>query len=141
MRRCDKPVWRRNMLFLVVCFFPVFFSGGAFLEAAPSISNPFVDIVRNASPGVVNIDTETMVTRKVHPFMEDPFFREFFGRQFEEYSRSVPMRGRGSGFIVNKEGYILTNAHVIDGADSITVTLADGREFEAEQVGMDPTFD
>ena len=142
MRRCGNPVlWWRGMVFVGACFFSLLFSGVALLEAAPGIANPFVDIVEKASPGVVNIDTETMVTRNVHPFMEDPFFREFFGKQFEEYSRSVPMRGRGSGFIVNKEGYILTNAHVIDGADSITVTLADGREFEAEQVGVDPTFD
>ena len=103
--------------------------------------NPFVDIIKKASPGVVNIDTETLVTQSLSPFFKDPLFREFFGEQFEEYSRRVPMRGRGSGFIVNKEGYILTNAHVIAEADAITVTLSDGRDFEAKLVGTDPTFD
>ena len=141
MRQYGQWFLRHRKMLLGVCILAFLFSDVSFSEAVPNGTNPFVDIVKRASPGVVNIDTETMVTRRAHPFLEDPFFREFFGRQFEEYSRSVPMRGRGSGFIVNKEGYILTNAHVVDGADSITVTLADGREFSAELVGVDPTFD
>ncbi len=141
MRRYGMRSWGRMILFGGALAILLGFVGTALLEAAPNPANPFVDIIKKASPGVVNIDTETLVTRNLVPFFKDPFFREFFGKQFEEYSRTVPMRGRGSGFIVNKEGYILTNAHVINGADAITVTLSDGREFEAELVGTDSTFD
>jgi serine protease Do len=83
-----------------------------------------------------------MVKRNLGPFGNDPFFREFFGREFENYNRTIPMKGKGSGFIVDgKEGYILTNNHVVDDADKITVTLLDGRTFDASLVGRDPTFD
>ncbi len=144
MRRYGMQIWLKTFLFGVfgtVLFLLLGFTGTPRLEAAPPMPNPFVDIIKKASPGVVNIDTETLVTQNISPLFRDPLFREFFGKQFEEYSRRVPMRGRGSGFIVNKEGYILTNAHVIADADSITVTLSDGREFEAKLVGTDPTFD
>lgn len=103
--------------------------------------NPIARIARDASPAVVNIDTETMVTRNPHPFANDPFFREFFGQEFERFNRTVPMRGKGSGFIVDKAGYILTNNHVVEGADKITVTMQDGRHLDAELIGKDPTFD
>jgi serine protease Do len=103
--------------------------------------NPIARIAKESSPAVVNIDTETMVTRNPHPFANDPFFREFFGQEFERFNRSVPMRGKGSGFIVDKEGYIITNNHVVEGADKITVTMQDGRHLEAKLIGKDPTFD
>jgi serine protease Do len=103
--------------------------------------NPVARIAKECSPAVVNIDTETMVTRSPHPFANDPFFKEFFGEDLDRWNRTVPMRGKGSGFIVDQKGYILTNNHVAEGADKITVTLLDGRHFEAELVGRDPTFD
>jgi serine protease Do len=103
--------------------------------------NPVADIVEEASPAVVNIDTETMVRQSMSPFPDDPFFREFFGEQFERFSRNIPMKGKGSGFIVSEDGYILTNNHVVADADKIEVTLADGKSFPAEVVGTDPTFD
>ncbi|MDR1580874.1 MAG: Do family serine endopeptidase [Synergistaceae bacterium] len=105
-------------------------------------TSPIVALVRECSPAVVNIDTEKMVKRSFGPFGDDPFFREFFGREFENFNRTIPMKGKGSGFIVDgKEGYILTNNHVVGDADKITVTLLDGRTFEASLVGKDPTFD
>jgi serine protease Do len=103
--------------------------------------NPVARIAKECSPAVVNIDTETMVTRSPHPFANDPFFKEFFGEELDRWNRTVPMRGKGSGFIVNKKGYILTNNHVVEGADKITVTMLDGRHFDAKLVGRDPTFD
>lgn len=103
--------------------------------------NPVASLFEKAAPAVVNIDTEAMVRRSVSPFGNDPFFREFFGDRMKEFSRMVPMRGSGSGFIVSKDGKILTNNHVISDADKITVTLSDGRTFEASVVGKDPTFD
>jgi serine protease Do len=127
---------------LVLTVLAVLFATGAFAAADVYSDNPIVKIVKECSPAVVNIDTETIVTRNPHPFANDPFFREFFGREFDNFRRSVPMRGKGSGFIVDgDEGYILTNNHVVGDADKITVTLMDGRTFEADLIGKDPTFD
>ena len=109
--------------------------------------NPIVSIVKKSSPAVVNIDTETMVKQRVitNPFRGDPFFEEFFGGDIfgggGTQERVVPQRGKGSGFIVTKDGYILTNNHVVEGADKIKVTLLDGRSFDAKKIGQDPTFD
>lgn len=111
------------------------------LAAGPFDGNPVAEIAREASPAVVNIDTETMVKQSMSPFGNDPFFRQFFGEEYERFSRVVPMRGKGSGFIVSKDGYVLTNNHVVDRADKITVSLSDGRSLEGKVVGKDPTFD
>jgi serine protease Do len=133
--------------------FAVFAAVFAFMVVASSVmaagsiiasdgTSPIVALVKECSPAVVNIDTEKMVKRSFGPFGDDPFFREFFGREFENFNRTIPMKGKGSGFIVDgKEGYILTNNHVVDDADKVTVTLLDGRTFEASLVGKDPTFD
>jgi serine protease Do len=107
----------------------------------PIAGNPIAKIAEEASPAVVNIDTETMVKRPLFPFADDPFFRRFFGDQWDQFTQIIPMKGKGSGFIVSKDGYILTNNHVIEGADKITVSLADGRQLDAKIVGKDPTFD
>lgn len=107
----------------------------------PVAGNPIAKIAEEASPAVVNIDTETMVKRSLFPFADDPFFRQFFGDQWDQFTQIIPMKGKGSGFIVSKDGYILTNNHVIEGADKITVSLADGRQLDAKIVGKDPTFD
>lgn len=104
-------------------------------------SSPFVRIAKMASPAVVNIDTETLVKQSAFPFPDDPLFREFFGQEMDRFTRIVPMRGKGSGFIVSKEGLILTNNHVVEGADKISVTLLDGRRFPAQLVGTDSTYD
>lgn len=107
--------------------------------------NPIVDIAKKSSNAVVNIDVETMVKQRrvSSPFGGDPFFEEFFGEGFlrENQERMVPRKGKGSGFIVSKEGYILTNNHVVEGADKVKVTLLDGRSFNAKKIGQDPTFD
>lgn len=125
-----------TLLLLVALAVPVLAAG-----KGPFDGNPVADIAREASPAVVNIDTETMVKQSLSPFGNDPFFRQFFGEEYERFSRVVPMRGRGSGFIVSMDGYVLTNNHVVDGADKITVSLSDGRSFEGKVVGKDPTFD
>lgn len=103
--------------------------------------NPVATIAKKASPAVVNIDTKTLVRKSFSPFGNDPFLRQFFGDQADLFSRVVPMEGKGSGFIASPDGMILTNSHVVDGADSVTVTLSDGRRFDAEIVGKDSTYD
>jgi S1-C subfamily serine protease len=98
--------------------------------------------VTRTGPAVVRIDTETVVTRRNNPMFEDPLFRDFFGEQF--YSR-LPLEqrvsGQGSGFIVDGSGVVLTNAHVVDNADRVTVTLKDGRAFDGEVKGTDEVTD
>lgn len=103
--------------------------------------NPIADIVEKTSPAVVNIDTKTMVRQPLSPFANDPFLREFLGDQLEKFTRLVPMKGKGSGFIVSKDGYILTNNHVVAGADEITVSMSDGKTYPAKVVGTDPSYD
>jgi serine protease Do len=120
----------------------VFMSAPPVTAASKLADNPVVQIVKNVSPAVVNIDVETISKRSMaSPFQNDPFFRRFFGEEFDRFTRSVPMKGRGSGFVVSKDGQILTNNHVVDNADKITVTMSDGKTYSAEVLGKDPTFD
>jgi serine protease Do len=99
----------------------------------------FSAVAEAVRPAVVNISTKTkMNVRRMHedmgPFGDD-FWRRFFG---EDMPRNFVQRSLGSGIIVDSKGFIVTNNHVVDGADSITVKLADGREFDATVVGTDP---
>jgi len=108
--------------------------------ALEAFSNSIADIAEKVGPAVVNIDTVRMVKTQF-PSFEDPIFKRFFGREFEEFRRTIPQKGTGSGFIINQEGYILTNEHVVRKADKIKVTLSDGREFTGEVIGSDVTSD
>lgn len=98
--------------------------------------------VNRVGSAVVRIDTERTITRRVDPFMEDPFFRRFFGDGFsQQMPPSEQLRGLGSGFIIDKSGLVLTNAHVVDKADKVTVRLKDGRTFEGKVQGIDEVTD
>ncbi|MBE3127579.1 MAG: Do family serine endopeptidase [Candidatus Atribacteria bacterium] len=108
--------------------------------ALESFSNSIADIAEKNGPAVVNIDT-VRVLETQNPFSNDPIFGRFFGDQFNENTRTIPQRGTGSGFIINQEGYIITNEHVVHNADKIKVTLSDGREFTGEVIGSDVTSD
>ncbi|MFZ2524174.1 MAG: Do family serine endopeptidase [Candidatus Ferrigenium altingense] len=94
---------------------------------------------QKAMPSVVNIFTSTVIKTPLHPFMEDPRFRFFFGdpRDMEPQNSS----SLGSGVIVSPDGYILTNHHVVEAADQIEVALADGRKTKAHVIGSDPETD
>jgi len=109
--------------------------------ALESFSGSIADIAERVGPAVVNIDTVRMVEQSSPFSSDDPIFRHFFGEQFREFSKAIPQKGTGSGFIINKEGYILTNEHVVHKADKIKITLADGRKFDGKVVGSDETSD
>jgi len=96
-------------------------------------------IVERSSPAVVNILTKSTVQVQSNPLLDDPFFKHFFNLQPQ---RKRETQGLGSGVIVDaRQGYILTNNHVIQKADIITVTLSDGRKFDAKLIGTDPGTD
>ena len=99
--------------------------------------------VNRVGDAVVRIDTErTVATNLQNPFFEDPFFRDFFGRDvFPQLPKEYRQQGQGSGFIVESSGIILTNAHVVRGADKVTVKLRDGRTFQGEVRGVDEPSD
>ena len=119
------------------------------LVVAQRLSRAFSSVVEKAAPAVVFIEIEKTVIRKSpspHPFPFGPFPFDFFGedflrRFFPQLPRKFKQRGAGSGFIVSSDGLIFTNNHVIEGADRVTVKLADGRTFKAEIVGRDPQSD
>ena len=99
----------------------------------------FSDAARRAMPAVVNVYTRKDTKAPRHPFMDDPVFRFFFGDQFDPQTQR--RAGLGSGVIASDKGYVLTNHHVIEGADEIEVALADGRKAAAKIVGRDPETD
>lgn len=109
-------------------------------DAASGNRASYADAVQLAAPAVVNIFTTKVVAQRPHPFFDDPFFRRFF----ENESGAPRLRREsslGSGVIISTDGYILTNNHVIEGADEIQVALMDGRSTSAKIVGSDPESD
>ena len=111
--------------------------------AVAADTNSFVTAaVDRVGPAVVRIDTERTVSRNLDPLMEDPFFRRFLGEDLRSMTpRQERLRGQGSGFIIDKSGIVLTNAHVVDKADRVTVTLNDGSIFPGEVLGTDEVTD
>jgi serine protease Do len=134
-------------------------SGGSAVAADPAASlgptvndrvigsgtDSYAPVVAKVAPAVVTVRSERRVrtTRQRLPFMNDPRFRDFFGDQFEGEDEMPPQRqgGLGSGVIVNGDGYILTNHHVVDEADRVSVELKDRRTFDAKVVGTDQASD
>ncbi|WP_315789217.1 HhoA/HhoB/HtrA family serine endopeptidase [Fischerella sp. JS2] len=101
--------------------------------------NFVVNVVKKVGPAVVRIDSARTITSPVPDEFGDPFFRRFFGD--EPQPRQRVERGSGSGFIINANGQILTNSHVVNGADTVTVRLKDGRTFDGRVIGEDPVTD
>jgi serine protease DegQ len=108
-------------------------------EGEPKKISSYSDAAKRAMPAVVNIYTAQEMRMQRHPFMDDPEFRHFFGEQFDAQTRRST--NLGSGVIVSEQGYILTNAHVVEAADEIEVALADTRRAKARLVGSDPETD
>jgi serine protease Do len=143
--------------------FPVSFAnvdkGSPFLSRAfalssdtvPLASNLFVEIAKKQNPAVVNVSSKT----KAKPVNRQQFrppppqgkggpndpFKDFYDRFFGQRPEQRPKGGTGSGFIIDAEGHVLTNYHVVEGAEEITVTLEDDKEYTAELIGSDSKTD
>jgi serine protease Do len=110
----------------------------------PTVTS-FAPVVKKVTPSVAQV-TVSSKPKKIpsmgsSPFGDHPWFRQFFGDDFEPNFRTPRRQGLGSAVIVSKDGYLLTNNHVVDNADEVKVTLNDGREFTAKVVGKDPKTD
>ena len=133
-------------LFLLVFVFAPCSGQTKPMSLAPpaGVQASYADLVSRVSPAVVTIrSTERSRPAQQFPFMDDPNFRDFFGDRMPQLQQQPPQRvqGVGSGVIVNADGYILTNHHVVDGALEIKVELTDNRTFTAKLVGSDPPSD
>jgi Do/DeqQ family serine protease len=115
------------------------------VNAAPPLPggtdpNFITGVVQNVGPAVVRINSSRTVRSQIPEEFNNPFFRRFFGSQFP-MPQEREQRGTGSGFIISNDGRILTNAHVVDGANQVTVVLKDGRSFEGKVLGRDELTD
>ncbi|MBR8835298.1 MAG: trypsin-like peptidase domain-containing protein [Stigonema ocellatum SAG 48.90 = DSM 106950] len=116
------------------------------VDAAPPLPastdpNFVTTIVKEVGPAVVRIDSSrTVKTRSIQGF-DDPFLQRFFGSAIPTQPQNRVERGTGSGFIISNDGRILTNTHVVDGADTVKVTLKDGRTFQGKVMGEDKLTD
>ena len=105
-------------------------------QAMPSLA----PMLEKVTPAVVNISTESRIITRRNPLLDDPFFRRFF--DIPNMPRERRTQSLGSGVVVDaKNGYVVTNHHVVEGAETITVTLRDGRQLKAKFIGSDPETD
>ncbi|MCZ8342300.1 MAG: trypsin-like peptidase domain-containing protein [Leptospira sp.] len=111
---------------------------------AVALEDAFQEVFEKSSPSVVSIATERTVALQQHPFSGDPFFDHFFGRPGNGGSgrvRTQKQTGLGSGIVLNEDGYIMTNHHVIKDMDKLTVKFKNQKTFEAKLIGSDETMD
>jgi len=116
------------------------------IKTLSNLSKALADVAEVVRPAVVNISTTSIETMEENPhgdMFNDPFFRHFFGDQFGHpgEKRKYKSSALGSGVIISENGYILTNNHVVKGAEEIKVILYDKREFKGKVVGTDPRTD
>lgn len=153
----NTPRWRNVVVSLVVASG---FAAGAFALSAhgdgqvdstrPLLSlgpqGGFADLIEAVQPSVVTVEVSKLTqTGFTGPGFGDPRAQEFFERFFDRRAMPAPppreAQGVGSGFVIDEAGYVVTNNHVIDGADKVRVVLSDGRRLDAELVGSDPKTD
>jgi serine protease Do len=118
---------------------------GVVAPAVPVAGRPaptsYADAVARVAPAVVTIRVEKKASFEPTSGQPDDFFRRFFGERMPSPERQPRERGLGSGVIISQDGRILTNAHVVDGADSVRVILTNGREYTAKVIGVDKPTD
>jgi Do/DeqQ family serine protease len=111
------------------------------LEPTPEDTNFVTKVVEDVSPAVVRVNVKRVVDTNVPDIFNNPFFERFFGDSIPTPPQQRVQQGLGSGFIISEDGQILTNAHVVNKADEVTVALRDGRTFDGTVVGEDPLTD
>jgi len=118
-------------------------SGGSGRLLSAVNPNFIAEAAQKVGPAVVRIDSKRQVVSRGVPeeFSNDPTLRRFFGNREPQRPSSQVEEGTGSGFIVDANGLILTNAHVVDGADQVSVLLKDGRRLQGKVLGADPVTD
>ena len=134
----------KRLLVLVCCLTPVI-SGAVFAGLPASVDGNSVPslapVVERTRPAVVNIATHGHVNVQNNPLLNDPFFKRFF-RGLENMPQRRETKSLGSGVVIDaKKGFIVTNHHVVHGADKITITMHHGQQYEATLVGSDPEAD
>ena len=149
-------IFRSSLLFLTALFLSAGISSSDIAAAREKAISPesvktlsglseaLADVADAVRPAVVNISTTSVVNMEDSPYgdmFNDPFFRHFFGDGHPGMKRKYKSSALGSGVIVNENGFILTNNHVVKGADEIKVILYDKREFKGKVVGTDPRTD
>ena len=129
---------RRLLLLPLLLLLSVVWAAPAWADRAQGVGSFVTAAVKRVAPAVVRIDTERSVPRLgLDPSFNDPLLRELFGDQMPQNRE----RGQGSGIVIDAKGLVLTNAHVVDGADHVEVSLADGRALEGQVLGADPITD
>ena len=134
----------KNFTFIIFLFFFILFN-----NSVKSHPESFADLVQDLIPGVVSIASKTNVgqenQQQMPQFPEgspfDEFFKEYFDKNQPQSPSRRPMTGLGSGFIIDESGIVVTNNHVIEGADEINIILHDQKEYKAELLGRDPKAD
>lgn len=137
---------RKNLILAIIVAFFLFLSANA--DAAQKDSTQVLEhlgdamakIAEQVKPAIVNISTTRMVKAQRHPFFDDPFFRRFFGDELERQQKRK-ITNLGSGVIASSDGYILTNNHVIEGAEDILVKLSNNKEYKGKVIGTDKRTD
>ncbi len=109
-------------------------------EILGQLGTAMAKVAEQAKPGIVNISTTRLVKAQRHPFFDDPFFRRFFGEESQR-QQTRKVSNLGSGVIATSDGFILTNNHVIEGAEDILVKLSNNKEYKGKVVGKDKRSD
>jgi Do/DeqQ family serine protease len=120
---------------------PVLMAQSSRTSAIVGSDNFIADVADKVGPAVVRIDSSRTVKTSRSRILDDPLFRQFFGGSIDDMPSEREERGTGSGFIFSQDGLLLTNAHVVEGSDSVTVTLRDGREYKGKVLGTDTLTD
>jgi len=129
---------RRLLLLPLLLLLSVVWAAPAWADRAQGAGSFVTAAVKRVAPAVVRIDTERSVPRLgLDPSFNDPLLRELFGDQMPQNRE----RGQGSGIVIDAKGLVLTNAHVVDRVESVSVTLADGEQLDGQVVGTDPVTD
>ena len=134
-----------TLLLLFTVPFSAFAADPDSIAALRQMGKAFSSIAEKASPAVARLQADRTATQERQFYRESPFGDDFFDFFFRPRSPQrryrEPVTALGSGFIISPDGYMLTNNHMVEGADKVTVELADGRKFTAEIIGTDPVSD